>query len=91
VILERRGLRPQPARRILGFPFFMNVRLSRLIGIINDNQGKTIRILLMKVIAKNEAEFLIEIFELLSVLLDPRLDLLALVIESVPQLNGLLN
>ena len=69
----------------------MNVRLSRLIGIINDNQGKTIRILLMKVIAKNEAEFLIEIFELLSVLLDPRLDLLALVIESVPQLNGLLN
>jgi hypothetical protein len=91
VILERRGLRPQPARRILGFPFFMNVRLSRLIGIINDNQGKTIRILLMKVIAKNEAEFLIEIFELLSVLLDPRFDLLALVIQSVPQLNGLLN
>ena len=69
----------------------MNVRLSRLIGIINDNQGKTIRILLMKVIAKNEAEFLIEIFELLSVLLDPRFDLLALVIQSVPQLNGLLN
>jgi hypothetical protein len=69
----------------------MNVRLSGLIGIINDNQGKTIRILLMEVIAENEAEFLIEIFELLSVLLDPRLDLLALVIESVPQLNGLLN
>jgi hypothetical protein len=69
----------------------MNVRLSGLIGIINDNQGKTIRILIMEVIAENEAEFLIEIFELLSVLLDPRLDLLALVIESVPQLNGLLN
>jgi len=69
----------------------MNVGLSGLIGIINDNQGKTIRILLMEVIAENEAEFLIEIFELLSVLLDPRLDLLALVIESVPQLNGLLN
>ena len=45
----------------------------------------------MEIIAENEAEFLIEIFELLSVLLDPRLDLLALVIESVPQLNGLLN
>ena len=69
----------------------MNVRLSGLIGIINDNQGKTIRILLMEVIAENEAEFLIEIFELLSVLLDPRLDLLALVIQSIPQLNGLLN
>jgi hypothetical protein len=69
----------------------MNVGLSGLIGIINDNQGKTIRILLMEVIAENEAEFLIEIFELLSVLLDPRLDFLALVIESVPQLNGLLN
>ena len=69
----------------------MNVGLSGLIGIINDNQGKTIRILLMEVVAENEAEFLIEIFELLSVLLDPRLYLLALVIESVPQLNGLLN
>lgn len=69
----------------------MNVRLSGLVGIINDNQSQTIRILLMEVIAENEAEFLIEIFELLSVLLDPRLDLLALVIESVPQLNGLLN
>ena len=69
----------------------MNVRLSGLIGIINDNQSQTIRILLMEVIAENEAEFLIEIFELLSVLLDPRLDFLALVIESVPQLNGLLN
>ena len=69
----------------------MNVRLSGLIGIINDNQSQTIRILLMEVIAENEAEFLIEIFELLSVLLDPRLDLPALVIESVPQLNGLLN
>lgn len=65
----------------------MNVRLSGLIGIINDNQGQTIRILLMEIIAENEAEFLIEIFELLSVLLDPRLDLLALVIKSVPQLN----
>ena len=69
----------------------MNVRLSGLVRIINDNQGKTIRILLMEVVAENEAEFLIEIFELLSVLLDPRLDFLALVIESVPQLNGLLN
>jgi len=69
----------------------MNVRLSGLVGIINDNQSQTIRILLMEVIAENEAEFLIEIFELLSVLLDPRLDLPALVIESVPQLNGLLN
>ena len=65
----------------------MNVRLSGLVGIINDNQSQTIRILLMEVIAENEAEFLIEIFELLSVLLDPRLDLLALVIKSVPQLN----
>lgn len=91
MILERGWLGPQPARRILGFPFFMNVRLSGLVGIINDNQSQTIRILLMEVIAENEAEFLIEIFELLSVLLDPRLDLLALVIESVPQLNGLLN
>lgn len=69
----------------------MKVRLSGLIGIINDNQGQTIRILFMEIIAENETEFLVEVLELFSVLLDPRLDLLALVIESVPQLNGLLN
>ena len=69
----------------------MNVRLSGLIRIINDNQGQTIRVLLMEIIAENEAEFLVEVFEFLSVLLDPRLDLLALVIESVPQLYGLLD
>ena len=69
----------------------MYVRLSGLIGIINDNQSQTIRVLLMEIIAENEAEFLVKVFEFLSVLLDPRLDLLALVIESVPQLNGLLD
>lgn len=69
----------------------MNVRLSGLIGIINDNQCQTIRVLLMEIIAENEAEFLVEVFEFLSVLLDPRLDLLALVIKSVSQLNGLLD
>jgi hypothetical protein len=69
----------------------MKVRLSWLIGIINDNQGQTIRILFMEIIAENETEFLVEVLELFSVLLDPRLDLLALVIESVSQLNGLLN
>jgi hypothetical protein len=69
----------------------MNVRLSGLIWIINDNQSQTIRVLLMEIIAENEAKFLVEVFEFLSVLLNPRLDLLALVIESVPQLNGLLD
>jgi hypothetical protein len=45
----------------------------------------------MEIIAENKAEFLVEVFEFLSVLLNPRLDLLALVIESVPQLDGLLD